>query len=257
MREPPFTWKCPYCEMQQAVTVNNYNKCTNQLDVASITGNGEDYLLGTYEKIKCANPKCNKITIYSSIFIDEFRMVPNSLSSSTKKLVDTKQLFNKRLLPQSDARIIPDFIPKAIAEDYLEACLIKDASPKASATLIRRCLQGMIRDFCGISESTLYKEISELKNQVEENTAPREISIESVEAIDAIRKIGNIGAHMEKDVNEIIDVEANEAQCLIELVETLFDDWYISRENRKNRFNKALEISNEKDTLKQLKKSTD
>ena len=54
-------------------------------------------------------------------------------------------------MPESDAKPQPEFIPEAIRQDYREACRIRDLSPKASATLARRCLQGMIRDFCAIT----------------------------------------------------------------------------------------------------------
>lgn len=37
-----------------------------------------------------------------------------------------------------------------------------------------------------------------------------------------VREIGNIGAHMEADINVIIDVDPDEAQILIDLVELLF-----------------------------------
>lgn len=53
------------------------------------------------------------------------------------------------LIPPSGAKAFPDFVPAAIRADYEEACLIVDLSPKASATLSRRALQGMIRDFWG------------------------------------------------------------------------------------------------------------
>lgn len=66
----------------------------------------------------------------------------------------------------------------------------------------RRCLQGMIRDFWGISKRILFDEIQELKGKVTGS---------SWDAIDAIREIGNVGAHMEKDVNIVIDVEPEEA----------------------------------------------
>jgi hypothetical protein len=33
-----------------------------------------------------------------------------------------------------------------------------------------------------------------------------------VDAIDHVRKIGNIGAHMEADINVIVEVEPKEAQ---------------------------------------------
>ncbi|MCP1830281.1 hypothetical protein ACVIHH_005106 [Bradyrhizobium sp. USDA 4518] len=35
-----------------------------------------------------------------------------------------------------------------------------------------------------------------------------------MDAIDAVRIVGNIGAHMEKDVNLIVDIEPGEAQML-------------------------------------------
>ena len=52
-------------------------------------------------------------------------------------------------------------------------------------------------------------------------------------AIDAVRDVGNIGAHMEKDVNLIIDVEPDEAEQLITLIEMLMREWYIARQTRK------------------------
>lgn len=205
--------------------------------------------VGTFESITCSNSKCKNSSIY--VFIEKKLYQTSTNPHSLDRVLEIEELYSSRLLPFSEGIVLPDFIPKAISDDYKEACKIKELSPKASATLIRRCLQGMIRDFCGISKSTLYLEINELQTQVEAGTAPREISIESVDAIDATRKIGNIGAHMEKDVNEIIDVEANEAQCLIELVETLLEDWYIARENRKQRFSKPIEINDSKEAIRQ------
>jgi integrase len=48
------------------------------------------------------------------------------------------------LIPEADIKIFPDYIPKPILDDYAEACLINNLSPKASATLSRRSLQGII-----------------------------------------------------------------------------------------------------------------
>ncbi|MFX8102761.1 DUF4145 domain-containing protein, partial [Acinetobacter baumannii] len=76
----------------------------------------------------------------------------------------------------------------------------------------RRCLQGMIRDYWGVSKNTLNEEIKAIKDRIDPIIW---------QAIDAVRKIGNIGAHMEKDINFIIDVEPNEAQMLIGLIEML------------------------------------
>ncbi|MGC5832034.1 DUF4145 domain-containing protein [Ralstonia pseudosolanacearum] len=55
------------------------------------------------------------------------------------------------------------------------------------------------------------------------------------DSIDAVRRIGNVGAHMEKDINVIVDVEPEEAGLLIGLIESLIDDWYVARQQRADR----------------------
>ena len=53
----------------------------------------------------------------------------------------------------------------------------------------------MIRDFWKIKPSTLFKEIGELEHK---------IPVMQWKVLDGIRKVGNIGAHMEKDINVIL-----------------------------------------------------
>ena len=154
----------------------------------------------------------------------------------------------RRLLPEVLAKPQPEYIPLAIREDYKEACLACDLSPKAAATLARRCLQGMIRDFCGISKKRLIDEIVALRAAIADGTAPRDVSSDSVEAIDQVRAIGNIGAHMESDVSVIIPVDADEALVLIELIEMLFEEWYVERQARKNRLTRIAAIAESKKT---------
>jgi hypothetical protein len=146
-----------------------------------------------------------------------------------------------QLIPPSKAKVFPDYVPKPIVDDYTEACLICELSPKASATLSRRCLQGIIRDFWQVKGRTLADEVNQIKDKVDPMTW---------EAIDSVREIGNIGAHMEKDINLIIDVEPNEAELLIGLIETLIKDWYISRENRKNQLFEIKKIAESKKECK-------
>ncbi|MDH4219516.1 MAG: DUF4145 domain-containing protein [Candidatus Aminicenantes bacterium] len=122
---------------------------------------------------------------------------------------------------------------------------MKDISPKASATLSRRCLQGMIRDFWKVKEKNLYEEIEAIKNKVESQT---------LKAIDSVREVGNIGAHMQKDVNLIIEIEPNEAELLINLNEILMKDWYINRHEREETLKKIIEIGREKKSQKKTKK---
>ncbi|MCB4456096.1 DUF4145 domain-containing protein [Leisingera sp. McT4-56] len=191
--------------------------------------------------IVCVNPDCGKAAINLSVctaYKDHYGQV--CLRSEPDRLL------SRRLMPDHSAHPQPDYIPAPLVEDYIEACNIKDLSPKASATLARRCLQGMIRDFCGISKPTLFKEIEALKKLLDESNAPKGVSADSVEAIDHIRQIGNIGAHMEKDINVIIDVDPEEAQVLIELIETLFEEWYVARHKREERFARVKTIADEK-----------
>ena len=84
----------------------------------------------------------------------------------------------------------------------------------------------MIRDFWKISKNRLKDEVDALEEKIDPDTWS---------SIDVVRSVGNIGAHMEKDINIIVDVEPEEAQLLIGLVEQLIDDWYVDRENRHQR----------------------
>tara|TARA_R100000900_G_scaffold13099_1_gene11381 strand:+ start:172324 stop:172506 length:183 start_codon:yes stop_codon:yes gene_type:complete len=51
---------------------------------------------------------------------------------------------------------------------------------------------------------------------------------------------------MEKDINLIVDVDPNEAELLINLIETLFQDWYVNREERKKRLEAIVDMGAEK-----------
>lgn len=113
-----------------------------------------------------------------------------------------------------------DCVPQAIAADYWEARQVLHISPKASATLSRRCLQGMIRDFWKVKNGRLIDEI---------NALPDDLSLESMRAIDVIRRAGNVGAHMAADPNLIQDVEPEEAELLVELLGIFIEDWYVRR----------------------------
>jgi hypothetical protein len=111
----------------------------------------------------------------------------------------------------------------------------------------------MIRDFCGIKKGRLIDEIEELRSRVDRGDAPRGVQHDTVDAIDHVRGIGNIGAHMEKDINTIIDVDPDEAQRLIELTELLFDEWYVARAKREERLTKSGAIAAEKVAAKTAK----
>lgn len=139
--------------------------------------------------------------------------------------------------PNTLAKQFPDYIPKAIRQDYEEAYSIVSLSPKASATLSRRCLQGMIRDFWEIKPSTLFKEIDQLEHK---------IPVMQWKVLDGIRKVGNIGAHMEKNINVIVDIDPGEAEKLLKVIEKLINDWYVERHETELLYGDIIAISDEK-----------
>jgi len=108
----------------------------------------------------------------------------------------------------------------------------------------------MIRDFCGISRPTLFKEIEALTKALEDGSAPAGVTTETVQAIDYVRSIGNIGAHMEKDINVIVPVDQGEAQALIELTELLFEEWYVARQERADKLARVKQIADQKASVK-------
>lgn len=223
-------YTCPYCGRH--TTITDPNKFSNWFPIHI-----QDSVLGPCGfgiiAVTCPNTECKKMALNARLSGSLYRNYPYS------DHVEQERIQSWKLLPESSANVLPDYIPTPIQEDYYEACRIRDLSPKASATLARRCLQGMIRDFHGISKATLFEEIKELEDKVEQDVW---------ESIDAVREVGNIGAHMKKDINIIVDVEPKEAQLLIGLIEQLVDEWYVSREDRKKRAQSLKDLAASKKT---------
>jgi hypothetical protein len=230
-------FKCPYCNHDQIVTSPQVSERLHHFSIEN-KRYGE---VGFVSKaISCANPKCQEISLNADFVSVEFY-------AGNWRAGASLQTFQLR--PGSRAKPQPECVPPALTNDYYEACAIEALSPKAAATLARRCIQGMIRDFCNISEKTLFAEITKLKQQVEAGAAAQGVTEDTIAAIDAVRSIGNIGAHMEADINVIVDIEPGEAQALIELIELLFQDWYVARNARRQRLAKVQAIAAEKKRL--------
>lgn len=230
-------WTCPYCKHAQILG-------KNEEDYSSVSGLSHESTLGpicfVIHSIACANPECKQLSLAFELRKFGGRVAANNGRPLTM-LTDRIRVW--RLLPSSHAKPQPDYIPSNIVEDYNEACGIVNLSPKASATLARRCLQGMIRNFCGISLRTLGAEITALRKAVDEGRAPKGVQDDTVEAIDAIRRIGRHGAHMEMDTDIIVDIDPGEAEALIAIIEMLFEEWYVARHDRAERIAKAVGIA--------------
>ena len=127
------------------------------------------------------------------------------------------------IYPRTTSRVpLPKEVPEEFAEVYREACVVLSDSPKASAALSRRCLQHLLREEAHVKQSNLTNEIQEM---IDSGSLPPYI----VEAIDAVRKIGNYTAHPIKSerTGEIVDVEPGEADWNLDVLEALFNYYFV------------------------------
>lgn len=169
-------------------------------------------------------PACNRSTIFLQIM---GRFDPKTL---LKEIQVWPKGISRSPLPQE--------IPNQFSDDYREACLILADSPKASAALSRRCLQYLLREKAGVKPTDLSKEIDEV---LASKTLPSDLA----DAIDAIRHIGNFAAHPLKSTNTglILDVEPGEAEWTLDVLEDLFDFYFVRPAriaSKRNALNKKL-----------------
>jgi hypothetical protein len=200
------TEKCPHCSV-----VNRFESIPSNrfgpIDKVSVLEGEENTAPLMVEFSKCTN--CHRLVL---------------------------SLDYKLLYPLGTSRAVcPDIVPESIKNDYTEACLIERLSPKGSAALARRCLQNMLRDR-GIVGSNLSQEIESAMENLPSHLAG---------AIDSIRNIGNFSAHpmKSKSTGEIADVESGEVEWCLDVIEQLFDFYYVQPDNlarKKKELNKKL-----------------
>lgn len=211
-------YKCPYCGVAFYETPDNTKN-----RMVSFSHDQKDFE-GMYP-----------ISWLAADIVVTYHYCPSCHEYSVQ-LASTKEIFSFNYPPYI-GMALPEYIPEAIRTDYLEACSILDKSPRAAATLARRCLQGMIRDFWNVHASSLAKEIDQIQDK---------IPADQYRVLNSIRRLGNIGAHMEKDVNLIIDIDPGEAQKLIKVLELLFKDWYIARHDRNELYQEIFDMDQDK-----------
>ncbi len=167
--------------------------------------------------MKCPNPNCTKYII--DLALGEEGRNPNGTRSH--KLGKTIRRFNVRPFTSSRPPV-PSEVDKSFAEDYNEACLVISFSPKASAALSRRCLQNILREKADVKKSNLSMEIQQV---IDSGKLPSHLS----ESIDAVRNIGNFAAHPNKSTStgEIVPVEMGESEWLLDVLEALFDFYFV------------------------------
>lgn len=202
--EVPFSFRCSYCGQAASVTSADLAWSTNRFwDPRRKAAFYRELL-----QISCPDPGCRELTLV---------LVTSSAHTGTLEWRDGKPDV-RMLIPETRAQQFPDDVPGPIREDYREAFDVLEKSAKASATLSRRAVQGMIRDRFGAQARTLAAELDQAQGQIDPSTW---------NAIEAVRHIGNVGAHMERNADEIIPVTLDEARALLGLVEFLIEDWYV------------------------------
>jgi hypothetical protein len=119
-------------------------------------------------------------------------------------------------------RPVPPEVTDEYAQDYREASTVLGISPKASAALSRRLLQQLIREKAGIKRRNLDEEIDAV-------IAQGDVSSNLAHDLDVIRTVGNFAAHPIKSTNtgEVLDVEPGEAEALLDVLEQLFDHYFV------------------------------
>jgi hypothetical protein len=218
-----YLWHCPFCNREQTVT--DEGRHITFADLTIENADGPRRLVTKF--VVCPNPACREFSLSATL---------HSLEISGNRAYTGKHLKTWALVPPSRARSFPITLPHQVLEDYQEACLTIESSPKVAAALARRCLSEMLRDFWRVQPGRLGDEFRQIKSAADPLTW---------EAIESVRKTGLIGARMDSEGAEILPTEHGEAKMLIGLIETLIEDWYIGREERRKRLEGIRQITSE------------
>lgn len=135
-----------------------------------------------------------------------------------------EQRIDSLLWPDTAARPVPKQVEDeapSLAADFREAVSVFPKSKKASAALSRRCLQYILREKAGTKSDNLSKQIEQVLPDLPPHLAS---------TIDAIPQVGNFAAHPIKadSTGQIVDVEEGEAEWLLDVLDALFDHYYVA-----------------------------
>ena len=198
--------KCPHC----LVTVHFQGRSTSL---------GED--VDGFWLIKYPTcPNCRRLVIYirrSSRDISPHQPAPTSKTTPSSPSLEILAF------PRSIQRDPPPVqVPEEFTKDYLEAALIINDSPKASAAISRRLLQHLLREKAQANQRNL---VDAIQHVIDEGSIPSHIS----ESLHTLREIGNFAAHPTKSTNtaEVIEVEPGEAEWCLDVIDALYDHYFV------------------------------
>lgn len=161
--------------------------------------------------------------------IVHFLICPNCQHVVARSSVKIGDKTEERLVwPPTTLRLVPPEVPEHIKKDYLEAANVLPISPKASAALSRRCLQTVLTEAGGAKSGDLSSQIDGVLPSLPTHLAGN---------VDAIRIMGNFAAHpiKSKSSGEVVEVEPGEAEWNLDVLDGLFDFYYVQPERTKQR----------------------
>ena len=216
-------WICPHCGTTATLQTSDVKSGSG---AATMDTAPDDEGIGVrWHAVRCPSDVCGKYSLDVWAHHGKVGYYNASQRNTSSIKIDEDRpvgVGHVRFEPRI-GRPLSATVPKVVKEDYEEACLIKDLSPKAAATLCRRALQGMIRDFWSVSLSRLADELKAIEHRCDADL---------YKAMMGLKGIGNIGAHPERDINLIVDVEEGEVDALLELLHILDNEWYVAKARR-------------------------
>ncbi|WP_367352470.1 DUF4145 domain-containing protein [Achromobacter animicus] len=231
----PFQWKCPVCAHAVIIGDSSFQRQDIVLTTEK-SPEGQRAIIGGM-LIHCPNGTCgsNFVAVRAS-------WGQRKLVNSVFRVVHTQPIgIGTFVFAPATPEPLSPTVPQFVKDDYNEAYLIRSLSPKASATLSRRALQGMLRDRWHVAEKTLHAELVAVKDRCDSDL---------YDAMMALKAIGNIGAHPEKDADAMLDIDDDEADELLQLLKLLDDEWYVARARRAKTIAAVVEMKDRKELAK-------
>src|SRR6266404_6357833 len=105
-------WTCPFCNRHATITDQSVRGGITYLTIP----NSEGARAIQTHFVVCPNPKCKKFTLAVSLH--------TTAKNANGDWEPHSPIRTWMLIPSSRAQSFPAYIPKAILEDYNEACLI-------------------------------------------------------------------------------------------------------------------------------------
>lgn len=227
-----FFWTCPTCA--HPTTITDPNNTVRDTDLYCDATAKADAIQIRSTLIQCPNQACKAQSLELRVRFGERKADDYGRVRVHPELERRVGVGDFRVLPTTP-QPLSSYVPAHVLSDYDEAYLIAGLSPKASATLARRALQGMVRDFFELPKlNTLHQELEAIKDRCDPDLYGAMMDVKSV---------GNIGAHPERDVSLIVDVEPGEPETLLKLIHLLDREWYVARADRRSRIANVRQLA--------------